>query len=230
MSCGSSINPSLTGFPVVVNCPGGVLTFADVRRNNSVTNCPPKGPCGVIERTWSLLGCPANPNLISCVQLITVAELSAPIIVCPADVSIACGSATSPYQTGFPTGSSVCGPVEFRITAQPQSPLVCNQVIEREWSAISVCNRTSSCVQRIRVGQHVFPPVDPTVPPVCQCGKPSPWCPTPECASTPKPPSAGEPEQSLEFLFEGMFNGFNGKYVSPVKRVCYDTPFGQYCE
>ena len=229
VSCDQSTDPSVTGFPMLLNCPGVVPTYTDVRQNQQ-DNCT-ASPCGVIERTWSAIGCPANPNEICCKQLIEIAELTAPVIQCPPSVSVACGEPTSPYQLGFPTGTSQCPPVSFTFT-QNASAAVCHQVIARQWTVTSACNRTSVCIQEIVVGPNIIPPtVPPTLPPGCDCTKSSPWCPDPVCESQEPGPSTTEPPHNeMIFTFEGLFEGaFGEARERPATVQCVMTPFGKVC-
>jgi len=235
VTCQDSTAPSNTGFPQLLDCPGVVPTFVDVRINATNSSCAPFSPCALIERTWSAIGCP-NVNRLCCSQFINVSDPSPPLIQCPADVTIDCGAPTSPYLVGFPTGSSQCPPVTFRISAQDRSPSVCGQTILREWTAASACNLTSVCVQRIVVRPYVVPPtIPPTGPPGCSCSKSNPYCKDPVCnqqtAASAENADAGEPDQTVEFLFQGMFSGFGGRprLTKPKKPHCQSTPFGVYC-
>lgn len=84
LQCGDSTGPSNTGTAVVTNgCPANV-TFSDA---GGPVNCT--GMAQVI-RTWTATATDACGLSTSCVQLITFVDATAPVITCPADLSVDC--------------------------------------------------------------------------------------------------------------------------------------------
>src|SRR5205085_7726244 len=108
---------------LVLDCPAdtttnatGVATATDtcsqvtIRYSDSVTNnC---GVTKVIVRTWTATD--ACSNSISCVQTITVRDISRPTITCPSDLVLECPANTSTNATGVATATDTCSQVTIR--------------------------------------------------------------------------------------------------------------------
>ncbi|HHG84433.1 MAG TPA: HYR domain-containing protein [Bacteroidetes bacterium] len=60
----------------------------------------------IITRTYTATD--GNGNTASCTQTITVLDNVAPVITCPADVTLTCGGDTSPMATGMATATDNC--------------------------------------------------------------------------------------------------------------------------
>jgi len=111
----------------------------------------------VITRTWTAMdGC---GNVSTCVQIITVIDLSPPSIVCPDDITIECSESTLPGNTGMATASDNCDidpAITFTdITAGGACPQ--ELTITRTWMATDQCGNTSSCDQSIFVEDSSAP-------------------------------------------------------------------------
>ncbi len=104
IECDESTSPDNTGYATATdNCPGEItLTYEDVFTQGG---CPQEG---TIDRTWTATD--ACGNSASCVQTITIEDTTAPIIVCPPDVTVSCTDPTHPDYTGYATATDNCAP------------------------------------------------------------------------------------------------------------------------
>ena len=154
VECGDDTSPTATGSATGTDVCGTVaITFAD----SSV----PSG-CGLTEtitRTWTATDECGNTS--SCVQVITVVDITPPVITCPADATVECGDDTSPTATGNATATDVCGTVAITFSDSSVPGCGLTETITRTWTATDECGNTSSCVQIITV-------VD-TTPPAANC-------------------------------------------------------------
>ena len=116
----------------------------------------------VITRTWKATD--VTGNFTECVQTITVRDVTAPAIICPASATINCQDDNSSASTGVATATDNCSPVT--ITQSQTSTQVAsvnasghyNFVITRTWRATDASGNYSECVQTITV-QDVTRPV-----------------------------------------------------------------------
>jgi hypothetical protein len=103
IECTDSTLPDSTGFAtatdICVETPD--ISFSDV---TIAGNCPQEY---TIVRTW--VASDACENTSTCNQIILVDDSTAPIITCPADVTIDCTASSSPDSTGFATATDNCG-------------------------------------------------------------------------------------------------------------------------
>jgi hypothetical protein len=118
----------------------------------------------VITRTWSLVDNCGNAAA-SQVQMITVADNTAPLITCPSDATANCQDNTSPSALGKATATDNCTSA-VKITYSDVSTQNANAnhkdhynyTITRTWTATDDCGNASSCTQLITV-QDVTAPV-----------------------------------------------------------------------
>src|SRR5439155_20047758 len=103
LACGDSTAPANTGSPTAPNRRSSdlTITFTDA---GTAANCT--GQPG-IDRTWKATD--ACGNMSTCVQHITFADTTPPVITCPADKVLACGGSTAPANTGSATATDNCG-------------------------------------------------------------------------------------------------------------------------
>src|SRR5206468_3404126 len=105
-------------------CSSVTITF-----NDSVTNnC---AGTKVIARTWTATD--ACGNAASCVQTITVRDITAPTITCPADVVLDCPADTGTNNTGVATAQDACGSVTITYTDSVTNNCGATKVIARTW-------------------------------------------------------------------------------------------------
>ena len=128
----------------------------------------------IITRTWKATDVAANFS--ECTQIITVHDITAPVITCPADITVNCNDNNTPVGTGTATATDNCGPVA-NITIgftdvstydiDPSTVLHYNYTITRTWRATDVTGNFSECTQIVTVHDITNPvitcPSDVTV-------------------------------------------------------------------
>ena len=164
--------------PVIDNCPPPTLTIEcdqPVPPPDNVTasdNCEEPdiefseesalsgcNGTGTITRTWVAVDACGNRSA-PCVQVITVVDGTPPVITCPPNVTVQCGTGTSPSSTGEPFVIDGCNPnpsIDFADTVTPGD---CPQesVITRTWTVNDGCGNSSTCVQLITIVDTTPPP------------------------------------------------------------------------
>lgn len=126
--------------------------------------CPPT--TGTIMRTWKATD--ACGNMATCPQTITVVDTTAPVIACPANVTIECGDSTLPTNTGAATASDNCD-ASPAVGYSDSSAGSCPEVITRTWTATDACGNSSSCDQTITVQDTTAPTVTPPANQTVEC-------------------------------------------------------------
>ncbi len=161
ISCDGSSLPAGTGTATATdNCAAAgniTVTYSDATTYNS-------DPANVlhynyvITRTWTAMDVAGNNS--TCVQTITVHDITKPVITCPSDITISCEASSLPASTGTATATDNCaGAGNITITysdattynPDPANVLHYNYVITRAWTATDVAGNNSTCVQTITV-------------------------------------------------------------------------------
>ncbi len=159
IQCTASTLPANTGTATATdNCTGSpTITFSDVTVAGS---CPQER---TITRTWTASDGCGNNN--TCNQTIVVDDSVAPVITCPANVTIQCTASTLPANTGTATATDNCTgspTITFSdVTVAGSCPQ--ERTITRTWTASDGCGNSSSCIQTIVVDDSVAPII--TCPP-----------------------------------------------------------------
>lgn len=113
-----------------------------------------------ITRTWTATDDCGNSTV--CVQTIVIDDSVAPVVTCPADITIDCEESTSPDNTGFASATDNCDTDLPEITYTDVTiEDFCPEVIERTWSVSDACGNVGTCVQTITR--------DDTTPPMIIC-------------------------------------------------------------
>ena len=136
--------PDITAVQATDNC-GGAVTISHVG-DVPVGTCPT-----IITRTYQ--GIDDCQNVGTCTQIITVHDTTPPVITCPPDFTLPCGTSTAPTVTGFATATDNCvafPPVTFTDLPTGQCPDA--STIVRTWSTTDGCN-TVTCQQTITLTQ-----------------------------------------------------------------------------
>jgi hypothetical protein len=139
IECGESTDPSNTGAATATdNCDAlPTISYADT----------PSGECPLlITRTWTAVDHCGNSTSLD--QLITVQDTTAPVIACPEDTTVPCGSTADPTETGMATATDNCDPSPS-VTYSDSSSGECPTLITRTWTATDTCGNSSMCVQLI---------------------------------------------------------------------------------
>ncbi|HZV71158.1 MAG TPA: HYR domain-containing protein [Saprospiraceae bacterium] len=161
IDCGFYNNPDALGYPTGTdNCTPSdelILNFHDDL--TGLTGCT---NTGVILRTWTMED--ACGNIGSCVQVITVADTTAPVINCPANVVINCKDNTLPAANGKATATDYCTASLFiKITYKDDLTQAgqCNGsgFIYRTWTATDQCGNSANCTQTIQIIDHQAPEI-----------------------------------------------------------------------
>nr|MDQ3017556.1 hypothetical protein [Bacteroidota bacterium] len=102
ISCSDSTDPSFTGQATATdNCTSNVtIDYVDIAQ---LTGC---NATGFILRTWAAHD--ACGNVETCMQLISIVDHTAPVVVCPRDTIIDCGFYNNPDALGYPSGTDNC--------------------------------------------------------------------------------------------------------------------------
>ncbi len=179
VSCSTDVAVVDTGAPVltcppdlVLDCPAitttnstGVATATDSCSRATVTYSDSEtSSCGatkVIARTWTATD--ECGNSVSCVQSITVRDLTPPVITCPANRTLEFPADSSPANTGLATAADACSATTVTFSDLITTNCGNTLVISRTWTANDQCNNHSSCTQIITVRDTTAPVI--TCPP-----------------------------------------------------------------
>ena len=161
IDCGFYNNPDALGYPTGSdNCSLTDELILDYDDDLSgLTGCT---NTGVILRTWTYTD--ACGNVGSCIQRITVADTTKPIIVCPPNQTITCEDSTAPEFNGKATATDYCTASYF-IDISYEDDLTqagnCNGsgIIYRTWSAVDDCGNRATCVQTIEIKDTEAPEI-----------------------------------------------------------------------
>ena len=136
------------------NC-GGTVTVTFLGDVISNQFCPNNYTIARTYQATDLCGGSAT-----CIQIITVADTSPPIITCPSNITITCTASTSPGATGFATAFDNCTPNPFISQVDNYFPGICpsNGIIQRTFTATDECGNSTSCIQNITI-QDTSPPI-----------------------------------------------------------------------
>ena len=172
INCEDPSTPAATGTATATdNCDAApVITFADVTT---------PGSCAgnyTITRTWTATDNCGNTS--TCVQTITVQDITAPVITCPADVVINCEDPSTPAATGIATATDNCDAAPVITFADVTTPGSCagNFAITRTWTATDKCGNTSTCVQTITVQDITAPVITCPADVILNCEDPFSTC------------------------------------------------------
>jgi hypothetical protein len=156
VSCGAAVPAAATNYNAFVtaggtatdNCSGKITVthVGDVTSNQTCVNRY------TITRTYRATDAAGNSS--TCTQTIKVNDQTAPVINCPANITIQCGQSIAPSSTGTATATDNCGTVTIGIpTDVTTSCADGNYVILRTWTATDACGNSSKCTQTITVNK-----------------------------------------------------------------------------
>ena len=165
IECTEDTSPGTTGMATGIDdCSNEgevVITFVDASTQK---------PTGCIQfmytitRTWTATD--ACGRTATCIQTINVEDTTAPVMTCPADISVACTDSTLPIDTGIATAADNCSSEnEIKITSSDVSTQAeegCGQFtfdITRTWTATDICGNTATCVQSITLADTEGPDI-----------------------------------------------------------------------
>jgi hypothetical protein len=155
VSCDGSTATANTGVATGSdNCSPVTITYADASTQSANVNDAAHYNY-TIARTWTATDVSGNAS--NAVQTITVQDIAAPSITCPATASASCN--ITPAKTGTATGTDNCSPVAVSYTdASTQSGNSSNAsyydyTITRTWKTMDVSGNFNTCNQTIAVSE-----------------------------------------------------------------------------
>ncbi len=154
LDCSDSTDPSATGVPTASDgCSGVTVDYDDDVLPGSCANN------FVITRTWTATdGC---GNSMSCDQILTVSDTTAPMITCPGPITVECEANVPPCDPSQATAFDDCSIPTVTCTDGPLVGGACGGTITRTYTATDACGNVASCTQIITVSD--------TTPPVISC-------------------------------------------------------------
>ncbi len=151
VNCGGSTAPTVTA-TATDNCSGTIaITYSDVTSGNTIT------------RTWKATD--AAGNFSTAAQTLTIVDITAPVIVDIKDVTVSCGTSTSPSVTGTPKATDNCGTPVVSFT-----DVTSGYTITRTWTAKDAFNNMSSSVQVITIVDNTKPVITDIADVTVNCG------------------------------------------------------------
>ncbi|MBK8966930.1 MAG: HYR domain-containing protein [Lewinellaceae bacterium] len=155
----TNTDPANTGVPTAEdNCdPDPTITSSDVEVTTGL-QCP---VVKQITRTWTVEDACGN-STSDCVQLIQVLDNTAPLIECPADITLDCATATDPVNTGgMAIAIDACDATPTIVWEDEQTTGPCMNdsltVITRTWFAFDNCGNVEVCDQFIALIDETAP-------------------------------------------------------------------------
>ncbi|MBL0153493.1 MAG: HYR domain-containing protein [Chitinophagaceae bacterium] len=167
VQCASAVPaPNIALVTAGDNCPGVVVTFrSDVISAQTCANRY------TVTRTYRATD--ASGNFTECTQTITVNDVTAPVMTCPAPVTVSCASAVPVPNIAAVTGvSDNCAGV---VTVTHQGDVISAQTcanrytITRTYRATDVCGNFTECTQIITVNDVTAPVMTCPAPVTVSC-------------------------------------------------------------
>ena len=155
VSCASAVPAVNTGAVTATDNCAGTITITHVGDVISAQTCANRYTITRTYRATDVCG-----NFSECTQIITVNDETAPVITCPAAVTVSCASAVPAVNTGAVTATDNCAGV---ITIIHVGDVITNQTcanrytITRTYRATDVCGNSSTCTQIITVNDQTAP-------------------------------------------------------------------------
>ena len=151
VSCDADQTPAATGEATATdNCSDAAnisITFTD-QNGGSLSDCG--GTAGSFIRVWTAVDECGNET--TCEQIITVIDDSAPILDCPADLTLSCDEERAPSATGEASATDNCTATgDITITFADSNGGVLadcggnSGVILRTWTAVDACGNETTC-------------------------------------------------------------------------------------
>src|SRR5690606_30745533 len=151
IACGTSIDPSVTGMPVIVNsCGNTTFTYTD----SAMTSCTN----GVKTLTRTFLVTDQQGNTEDCTQIINITDLVNPIFneALPENLTVSCASLVP--AAAQMTATDNCGNAVVTFTQDTVAGDCANNfTINRTWTATDDCGNTTVHTQIITVNDDVAP-------------------------------------------------------------------------
>jgi len=174
LECPANTTTNSTGVATATDACGSV----SIGYTETLTNL-----CGntfIIMRRWTATDECGNTS--SCNQTITVRDTTAPVITCPASVTLECPAVTTTNNTGVAAATDACGgPITIAYSDSNTNGCGGTRGIVRTWSATDACGNRSTCVQTITVVDTTAPNITCNPSKTVECT--DPWAFDPPTAS-----------------------------------------------
>ncbi|TAL02098.1 MAG: HYR domain-containing protein, partial [Verrucomicrobia bacterium] len=149
IECPASPTTNVTGVATATDVCGSVaITFSD----SNATTC---GNAKVVSRTWRATDLCGNSS--TCVQTITVRDLTPPVLTGPTNLTIECGASIAPSATGNATATDTCNAVTVSFSDSVSNICGSARIITRRWLALDSCNNSNVAFQTITVRDTTAP-------------------------------------------------------------------------
>ena len=149
INCSESLAPSNLGTAMGTdNC--------DADLEATYTDSIVDGDCAqsyVIKRHWQVSDDCSNAQ--TCIQIITVVDTVAPVLICPADTTIDCRESIEPTNLGTAKVTDNCDDAVTIVHVDAGNSAECPTLIKRTWSATDECGNVATCTQTINVIDNV---------------------------------------------------------------------------
>ncbi|MBN1147854.1 MAG: C1 family peptidase [Anaerolineales bacterium] len=172
----SDLESDVLSFSWSTDCPDG--SFDNAASETPVLTVNTSPGCSVACNV-SLTVTDGASDTSSDTTSVAISDTQAPVLSCPADVTVECDESTDPLSTGYALASDGCDPAPVISYVDVETAGACPEgmTISRTWTATDYCGHSSSCVQTISVVDTTPPqlfgvPADETV----------------ECDAVPSPP------------------------------------------
>lgn len=161
IECDETIDSTMAGVATATDDCDNDVTISSTEEVNILDNCITE-----VTRTWVATN---NCGLTdTCVQTLTIIDLTPPEITCPEDITIECDDSLDPSATGSPIVSDNC---DFSLDIVYEDELVpgidCDNSIQRTWFVTDNCGNVIECIQLINLIDETDPeitcPVDFTI-------------------------------------------------------------------
>ncbi|MEO5907448.1 MAG: hypothetical protein ABIQ11_12025, partial [Saprospiraceae bacterium] len=148
VSCASAVPPPAPGSVTSTDNCGGSATITHVGDVISNQTCANRF---VVTRTYRATD--ACLNSATCTQLITVNDVTPPVITCPPNITVDFGSSTAPGVTGNASATDNCGGTPVITFTDMIVAGICDEqfTINRTFRATDACQNSSTCLQTIFV-------------------------------------------------------------------------------
>ena len=136
-TCAAAIFPE-EGATATSHCGGPVqITYSDGQISN----------CSQFTRTWVAID--ACGYTAQCTQTVFVEDDTPPLLQVPQNAIVGCGSALTPFQTGFASANDQCSAITLTYVDGPQQGSGCSTQFVRTWIVTDACGNETTGNQTI---------------------------------------------------------------------------------
>ena len=163
----AAINAALGTATAIDNC--GPITPTSIDGSVSTTGCTSSQ-----TRTWSASDACGNVAITVSRTATWSSDSIAPVITCPGNLILSCGSASDTSHTGVASAVDNCTQAIIISYLDSASSTSCTgNGINRIWTATDACGNHSSCMQHITFNDNIAPLILCAADVTIVCGSPS---------------------------------------------------------